>query len=517
MSELASRKWARAQQYLANGQADAARIALESLLQRDPEHVEAQLALSGLSLAAGHVRDATALALKAAARLPDDAAVICDAAEALYQVGERVAARACLERPVVAHATDGNVLMRLAALRKLLEEHTQALALYERAVGQGLGDAEFRLQYANELMFNGRMREAEGELEACLCMQPAFGRAALARARLRRQTQQGNHLADLEQRLQRIQPGSEHHAALEFARYKELEDIGRHAAAWDALAHGNALMFARQRHDPMYAERLFDALAACCTPQMLQPGEGSHEGPQPIFIVGMPRSGTTLFERVLGNHSQVASAGELDDFGMQLRWATNHRVTLDEHVLHCLPGLDYAEIGRRYLAQTQWRANGARYFIDKQPRNWMVAGLIQRALPGARILNLVRDPMDVCFSNYRILLGDGSPWSYDLHALAAHYRQYRKLMAHWRAAMPGRIHDVSYEQLTRHPEATAREALSFCGLEWEAGCADVTRNASAVATLSMVQVREPIHARAFGEWRPYERQLAPLRELLAGV
>jgi Sulfotransferase family len=144
----------------------------------------------------------------------------------------------------------------------------------------------------------------------------------------------------------------------------------------------------------------------------------------------------------------------------------------------------------------------------------MVTGLIHRALPQARILNLVRDPMDVCFSNYRALLGEAFPWSYDLNALAQHYQQYRQVMVHWHAAMPGVILDVDYADLTRDPETTARKVLAFCGLEWEPGCADVTRNKAAVATLSMSQVREPIHTRFFDEWRRYEKHLLPLRQAI---
>jgi hypothetical protein len=274
-------------------------------------------------------------------------------------------------------------------------------------------------------------------------------------------------------------------------------------------------MYARQQHDPGHAWRLFDSLINRCTPEFLQAGDVVHDGPQPIFIIGMPRSGTTLLERVLSNHSQVTSAGELSEFGLQLRWVADHRITLDERIVQRLPDLDYAQIGRRYLEQTQWRAQDARFFIDKMPRNWMVAGLIRRALPQARILNLVRDPMDVCFSNFRTLvMGDLLPWGYDLHALAEHYLQYRRVLDHWHAAMPGQIFDVSYSELTRDPEAMTRKVLAYCGLEWEAGCVDVTRNKAAVATLSLSQVREPIHTRFFEEWRNYEQQLQPLRQAI---
>jgi hypothetical protein len=324
-----------------------------------------------------------------------------------------------------------------------------------------------------------------------------------------------NHPDLLLERIRNVAPGTVNHASFEFALYEELADLGRYDEAWFALARGNALMYARKEVDSKYAWNLFEGLIQRCTPQFLQPHETHFDGPQPIFIIGMPRSGTTLLDRILSNHSQVSSAGELDDFGRQLRRVAGHRVTLDEKILQRLPDLDYADIGQGYLVQTQWRAPGARFFIDKLPRNWMIAGLIRRALPQARILNLVREPMDVCFSNYRALLGDSFPYSYDLDALAAHYMQYRRVIAHWHSAMPGQILDVNYGDLVHQPEDVARKVFAFCGLDWEPGCADLARNKSVVSTLSMVQVREPIHTRAFEEWRPYERQLAKFRETIS--
>lgn len=514
MTDSIPRLWDRARQYLAARQMPAARITLESLVQRDPAHVQARLILSGIGFAEGRVRESAAHALAAAQARPGHPALVCDVAEALHRAGETAAARACLDAAVMAQTGDRVVLARMAALRKMLGQHPESLALFEKASAAGMDTADFRFQHALEMIFNGHLEQAEPALRACLQLRPTFGRAALALSRLHRQTAEHNHLEELAARLAAVQAGSEDHAALVFARYKELEDLGRYGEAWEALAHGNELMYARQRHDPRAADRLFESLIRRSTPQLLQPAAVRHEGPQPIFIIGMPRSGTTLLDRVLGNHSQVVSAGELDDFGLQLRWITDHRVTLDDYVIDRMEQIDHAQLGRRYLAQTQWRAPQARFFIDKLPRNWMVAGLIRRALPQARILNLARDPMDVCFSNYRALLGDAFPWSYQLDALAAHYRQYRRVMAHWHAAMPGQIMDVPYEDLVRDTEATMRAVLDFCGLPWEPGCLDITRNTSAVATLSMAQVREPIHARFFDEWRRYESQLEPLHHAI---
>jgi tetratricopeptide (TPR) repeat protein len=515
MTDATTKYWERAQRYLINGQKMAARIALESLLQRNPVHVPSMLALHALALEDGRVRAATALALSAVDHLPDDPELIVDVVDALLQVAETVVARDLLEHPVLAQVSDAATLARQAKLRRILGDHEGSLQLLNRADAAGLATPEFRFDRAHALIFNGHLQEGEAELEASLSLRPLDGMTTLSLSRVRKQTIERNHLDRLRQQLQQAVPSSDDQAIVQFALYKELEDLGRYDEAWNALESANATMYARQNHDPEYAWRLFNGLITRCTSEFLQTENVVHQGPQPIFIIGMPRSGTTLMERVISNHSQVTSAGELYDFGMQLRWAADNQSILDERVVEQLPGLDYAEIGRRYLERTQWRARGAPFFVDKMPRNWMIAGMIHRALPQARILNMVRDPMDVCFSNFRTwVMGESFPWNYDLQALAAHYLQYRQVLAHWHAAMPGVIHDVPYSELVRDPEAATRKALAFCDLDWEPGCVDITTNKAVVATLSAAQVREPIHQRFSQEWRHYEQQLSPLHQAI---
>lgn len=515
MSQI-QRLWARAERYIADGQLPAARAALETLLRDAPGLTRARLLLSSVLLGQGRLRDACTQLLQAGRHLPNDAELICTLAFCLFRIGETVAARACLEHPEIARTREGPVLVRLAQLRQALGEHAAALALMDRAADNGFDNPDFRYFRSLQLQFNGRVREAESELEGCLRMGPTFGRASLALARMRRQTDDSNHLEYITAQLQRVEQGSEDHAAFEFARFKELDDLSRCDEAWAALARGNALMYARQQHDIVYEQRLFDGISACCTPAFFAERVPPPEGPVPIFVIGLPRTGTTLLERILGNHSQVTPAGELPDFPRQLRWAADCHGSslLDHHVLERAPDIDYAELGRRYLAQTQWRAQGRRFYVDKLPPNFMLAGLIRRALPHAPILHMVRDPMDVCFSNWKALFGDSYAYSYDLTALATHYGRYRRLIRHWHEAMPGGVLDVAYAELVSDAESVARRVLAFCGLSYEPGCVDVTRNHAPVATLSSAQVREPIHARSMGEWQRYARALDPLTTAL---
>jgi len=190
-----------------------------------------------------------------------------------------------------------------------------------------------------------------------------------------------------------------------------------------------------------------------------------------------------------------------------------HRI-VDLPLVASTGSIDFAEVGWRYLEQTQWRAEGRPYYVDKLPPNYMLAGFIRRALPQAKIVHMGRDPMDLCFSNYRALFGDAFAYSYDLGALAAHHQQYRRLMRHWHEVMPGAIHDVDYSALVQDTEGAVRALLEFCGLPFEAGCIDTAANPGPSATLSSAQVRERIHTRGLQEWKPYAAHLDGLRQAL---
>ncbi|MBG3851960.1 sulfotransferase [Xanthomonas sp. WHRI 8391] len=509
--------WQTAQAALARRDLGVAASALQALLAVDPTHVSARVLLAGTVLANGKMREAVAQLRLAARDLGDDVAMRCRVAQALLRVGEHRELHALLRHPSVMQCQDGATLALLAHVHQSLGEHVEALAMMQRAQACGFDGADFRFFLAVQLQFNNRLDDAAQALDRALALSPGYGRAALTRARLRRQTASSNHLDQLRQQLRLAKPDSEDRAGLAFALYKELEDLGQTDAAWEALQHGNAVMHARLHHDADAEVALYTQLGALAEQGVFAAQESTNaQGPQPIFVLGLPRSGTTVLERMLGNHAQIMSAGELNDFGHQLRWGADQagRSLLDARLLQALPTLDYAQIGARYLEQTQWRAGSARWYIDKLPTNAVAIGAIARALPGALIVHLVREPMAVCFSNYRALFGDSYAYSYDLHTLALHYQAYHALMAQWRAALPGRVIDVDYTQMVRDPSTVLEQLMLRCGLEIEPGQIDITRNAAASATLSSVQVREGVHGRNVEEWRRYATQLEPLRQTL---
>ncbi len=514
------RQWMRATRYLAGGQMDAAKIALQSLLRLDPKDGRAHLQLAALLYAEDHYRECASHTVLAARHIGGDIDLICRAVLTLMQVGEVVAARECLDDPAIGSTRSGAALSRLASVRQMLGEHEAAMTLLDRALALGYDNADFRYIRGVQLMFNGRLEEAERELDTCLAMGTQYGRAAVTRARLRTQTTASNHVGDLRRRIAAATVGGEDRAAFEYALYKELDDVGDHAGAWDALARGAAIMAERHSYDAAAESARIHRLLDLVDADFVAKGVVSRDdGPIPIFIIGMPRSGTTLLDRLLGSHPQVESAGELGDFARALRWAADHAATepIDDVILDRAEGLDYAAIGQRYLSQTRWRARGKRFFVDKLPINWIQAGFIARALPQARILHMVRPAMDVCYSNFRAFFGQGYAYSYAFDRLAAHYRDYRRMLSHWHRVMPGRILDVDYAGLVKDAETTARTVLDFCRLPFAPECLQLSRSRGAVATLSAAQVREPLHDRAMAEWRRYETQLSPLRASLGDL
>ncbi|WP_372392614.1 sulfotransferase [Xanthomonas sp. NCPPB 3582] len=510
--------WQNAQAALARRDLAVAASALQALLDVEPTHVSARVLLAGTVLASGRMREAVTQLQLAARDVGHDVAMRCRVAQALLRVGEHRELHTLLRHPSVMQCRDGATLALLAHVHQSLGEHVDALAMMQRAQACGFDGPDFRFFLAVQLQFNGRLDEAAQALEQTLARKPGYGRAALTRARLRRQTASSNHVEQLRQQLRLSKSDSEDRAGLAFALYKELEDLGDTDAAWGALQHGNAVMHARLRHDANAEAALYAQLGAMAAQGVFAAGDSVvAQGPQPIFVLGLPRSGTTVLERLLGNHSQIVSAGELNDFGHQMRWGADQagRSLLDADLLRALPSLDYVQIGQRYLEQTQWRAGAARWYIDKLPANAVAIGPIARALPNALIVHLVRDPMAVCFSNYRALFGDSYGYSYDLHTLARHYQAYHGLMAQWRAALPGRVIDVDYAQMVREPSAVLAQLMTCCGLDIEPEQIDITRNAAASATLSSVQVREGVHSRNVEEWRRYATQLEPLRQALS--
>ena len=500
----------------------AARETLENLLRAGADDVELRLDLAEALHRLGQWPAAAAALAPVLTRPPRQVAQLLRVAERLAACNDVVAARRCLDLAERAPQLSAPLLATLARLRFGFGEMAHASALCARATAAGMQAPDVLHLQAVTLQFSGEIAAARAVLERCLARWPGFADAALARVGLDRQAADAPLLALADTQLEALRAAPAGHgtdflrAQFEYVRFKVLDDQDRRAEAWAALARCNALMAARNPYAAAQAQARIEALVAAPLPAP-DPAAARPAGPCPIFIVGMPRSGTTLLDRMLSSHPAIASAGEIDDLPRQLRaqaLALPGQPRTLEAILARAGELDFAALGARYLEQTQWRAGGRAFYIDKLPTNLELVGCIRRALPWAPILHLRRDAMDTCFSNWKMFFGNASPYSYDLDALATHYLGQARLGAHWHAACPQALHAVDYAALVTDPEQVLRAVLGYCGLAFDPACLHPERNAAPVATPSHLQVRAPIHAGAGGQWRRYARELEPLRQAL---
>lgn len=506
--------WQAAEQHRAQGRTEAAAADYQRLATHEDWVAPARLRLAQLALAGGRLREAVAQALLAGQADETDPVVLEAVLELHCQVGELEQALALAARPALVQALDAAVQQGVGERLQEQSFPAEAQGFLQRARQLGADNPRLHYQLGLSALYTGELDAAEAAFEACLARQPLHAAAHRQLAKLRRATPERNHVPRLRAALAAMPANYPDAPPLHYALFKELDDLGDTDAAWSALEAGMRARRAQLQYDPAAEAAVFERL-------MQVDGQGAHTvaepGPAPVFILGQPRSGTTLLERILGGADAVADAGELRDFGFQLRWCADLMGPPgpDLALLEAAERVDPAELGRRYLQHTQWHARGKPLYTDKLPANFLWLGHIARALPQAKFLHLVREPMDVGFSNLKELFADAYPHSYDQAEMGAHLRRYQALMAHWHRAFPGRILDVPYEDLVKDTEATARRVLDFLGLPWQPGVADIATRTGAVATASAVQLREPVHARFLGQWKRYARQLEPMREVLA--
>ncbi|MBO9601171.1 MAG: sulfotransferase [Novosphingobium sp.] len=429
------------------------------------------------------------------------------------------AKRAC-DDALAAGAGAPDHLTLLGSILVRCEDYDRALALYRQALARDPGFLEAKRGLVTVYRFIGRFAEAETLCDELLRITPDDIEMVHLRSSLRTQTVQSNHVDDLTERLAQDVADWRARVQLCYSLAKELEDLGRYPESFAALEEGASLRHRNTVYDVARDIEIFGAIkqAFSATPLAQLRGKG-HPSEEPIFIVGMPRSGTTLVERIVSSHSAVFAAGELQDIATELvALATRTHGDLAQRRLE-LPALalatELAELGENYLRATRRITGHTPRFIDKLPLNFLYVGYIRLALPKARIVHVRRDPMDSCYAMYKYLFKHAYPFSYDQESLGRYFAAYRDLMDFWHRTFPGEIVEIEYEKLIANQESETRRLIGELGLEWEDGCLEFHRNAAASTTGSATQVREPIYASSVAKWRRYERELEPLRRVLA--
>ncbi len=409
---------------------------------------------------------------------------------------------------------------QIGDLWSLLGNYVDAHEHYDQALVLAPHEPRFWFNRAAVRRYLGALEAAESDYDQCLRLAPGVAQAYLNRSELRVQSAGRNHVVELERVLRAATGKWTSEVPLRYALAKEYEDLGEWARAWEHLSAGARLRRQHLHYDVRTDLATVDWIRAAFAAQPAD--EAGATSREPIFILGMPRTGSTVVDRILGSHSQVYCAGELPDFGAAVVEAVKRRSggpVTRERLIADSAHLDFAALGADYLRRTRPRTGRTPFFTDKLPLNFLYCGLIARALPGARIVHVSRGPMATCYSIYKVLFDRGYPFSYDLNELADYYAGYRRLMAHWAQLLPGRIIEVAYEQLIAHPQRETERLLGALGLPWEPQCLAFERNPAPVSTASAAQVRRPLYADSVSLWRHYSRELAPLAARLeaAGV
>jgi tetratricopeptide (TPR) repeat protein len=452
---------------------------------------------------------------------PGDVQCMLQKAECLLALGRRGEALSTAMAAADGAADNAPALDAVGTFLVYAAEHSRALEVYDRAVAAAPRDPAIIGKRAEVHRFLGNFDLAASDHEAVLRLSPTNPDALRGLAELREQSADQNSVAAMETALANAPAGSDDITTLHYGLAKSYEDLGEYAASWRHVSAANKLQRARFQYDPAHERAVIDRIIAGFP--AVEPIAEDTTGEQPIFIVGLPRTGTTLVERILGNHSQVHSAGELQVLSEAIGTAVDAQAPLLTEgwlgYASALGGLKGETIAREYLARARSRRGDKPRFSDKQTANFFYCALIFRAFPEARIVHLTRHPIAACYAIYKTRFYGTFPFGNNLSDLGDFYVDYRRLMAHWHSILPGRILDVAYEDVVTSLEGSTRRLLDYVGVPFEPACLEFHRNPAATMTASSVQVRRPIYDSSLQQWQNYAVELAPLRARLeaAGI
>lgn len=516
MSNKQQALWQQGQRYTETKQWRQAAAAYEAILDHDRSFLPAWLELSMARDQLDAYREAHRALIEASriADAPPMAALIV--ARRLRRFEDLPRLRDYVERTGLAGRLPPEKLIDLASFFASAGDYEKTLVWVEHALKLRPDLADAHNMHGLVLMFAGRQQEAAEAFERALKIRPTFAAAWSMLSRVAKVEPGRNHVDALRALLARPGLPTRDEGHLAYALHNELHELGDHEGAWQALERGCRARRTEQPYDHAATMAMFDRLRATFDADFAR-GETFDDPLTPLFIVGLHRSGTTLLERILSGHPDVADAGETYTFSAQLRHAADHYcpVVADGVIAERAQGFDYPAIGRGFLDAMRVRARGRRFITEKLNPNFVVLGPIAKALPQARLLHMRREPADTCFSNLRTLFTNEAAYSYDQIEMADYCKAYRDLMAHWRAVLPERVFDIDYDAMVAEPEAQARRIAAHCGFDFREDMLQVDRRSGMVATASSHQVRQGIVTNRGGLWRAYERHLGPMLDRLA--
>jgi tetratricopeptide (TPR) repeat protein len=502
-----------------DGDISAAESMVRAYLLKHGHHVEAMRLLARIGIERDVLDDAELL-LEAVLEIePDYRAARHDYARALMERHKYQRAREELETLLKLEPLNRHYKTLYTSTIVGLGEHEKAVTLYRELLEGAPQPAELHLSIAHSLKAIGKQPESIEAYRAAAAARPSFGDAYWSLANLKTYRFMDAEIARMraQESAAGVAPADRYHLC--FALGKALEDREEYAASWHYYERGNALKRAESRYRPEILETNTRKQIEVFTPEFLaQRASFGVANSDPIFIVGLPRAGSTLLEQILASHSQVEGTQELADVPRMVL-ALQDRIP--DYGNPRYPGVlaqmneqDFFKLGEKYLADTRIYRTDRPFFIDKMPNNFRHLGLIHLMLPNARIIDARREPMACCFGNLKQLFANGQEFAYSIEDIARYYRTYLDLMRHWEAVLPGRILRVEHESVVDDLEGNVRRILDFCGLEFEPACVEFHKTARSVRTASSEQVRRPIFREGLDQWKHYEEWLIPLKDAL---
>ena len=503
------------------GRIEEAERTYRRVLHDNPRNVDALRLLALIAAGANRGDDAEAMLLQALEIAPDYLQAILDLGRLRKEDDRFAEALECFDRALAleprspqAHYLRAATLARASFTPEAIEAYRRCLALRPAHLGALIG-------LGHSLKALGDYQGAVASYGACIRAAPESGETYWSLANLKTYRFDDATVAEMERRAGEQGDNRQSEVNFLFALGKANEDRGDYERAWDFYRRGNAQQRAAVHYDPVQTEVMNDRLVEVFSAEFLASLTGAgNPDPSPIFILGLPRSGSTLLEQILASHSAVEGTAELPYVGRVATSLNRNRargVNYPEAMRELAP-MNVAALGAEYLALAHMhRRSGAPRFIDKMPNNFPNVGLIAAMLPNARIVDARRHPLDACFSCWRQLFAQGQAFTYDLTEIGEYYLQYQRMMDHWASVLPGHVLTVQYEEVVADFEPQVRRLLEFCGLPWEDACLKFYESERPVRTPSAEQVRQPIYDRSVGHWRHYERHLGELVDVIAPI
>jgi tetratricopeptide (TPR) repeat protein len=505
-----------------DGEIIAAEQLIRQFLLRHGDHVEGMRLLAKIGMKLDVYDDPELLLERALLLEPDYHAMRYDYVLALLGRHKHAQALVQIERLVKIEPRNRAYRITHATVSVGMGKHEQAIEEYRQILVETPRAADVHLSVAHALKTLGRQSEAVASYRTAFELRPSFGDAYWSLANLKTYRFAGEDIARMREQERAADIGAEDRYHLCFALGKALEDRGDYAESFGYYRRGNALKRADLRFKIEPLERNARLQAAVCTREFFAARRGSGcDSVEPIFIVGLPRSGSTLLEQILASHSQVEGTTELPNILRFVAELQGRDPDTQEPrypaILERLTPADFQRLGEKYLADTRAYRSGKRRFIDKMPNNFRHIGLIHLILPNARIIDARREPMACCFSNFKQLFASGQEFTYDIEDIARYYRSYVQLLRHWDDALPGKVLRIQYEDVVEDLEGNVRGILDFCGLPFEPACLAFHKTERSVRTASSEQVRRPIFKEGIDQWRHFEPWLGSLRSALGDL